>query len=506
MLRFLQTHGPTTADALARHYALPLENVGAILEALARSEQIIRGQFTPAAVSLQWCYRPNLERIHRQSIGILRKEITPSTLPQFTHFLFHWQGLYRKEEGAHTLQPALEQLFGLPLPAEIWERDVLRQRVRGISREVIDRVSGSGGILWRGRGSGKMECLPRGEGKIFAESSSADHPGPAARHVLTFLENRGASFFRDIRSGSKLSLEALNRGIAELFWNGHITNDLFSELQNLKRPAAGSQEKPVERLEILDPLHNPARGKLMQTARRALRQVPGWSGRWSLLRTPELLGEEITLEDRARLQAVQLLNRYGIVAREFHQREELLPWPLLAAAMHRMEMRGEIRRGYFVEGLSGMQFALPLAVEESRRLRSVKPAENELLLLNACDPANPFGPGIPLPFPESLKEGRKFARISSHYLIFNHGLPLLLIESYGARIWTLTPTDTEILTKAFRIFAAVLELPAHLRPVKSMTIEHYDGIRPALSSIEPLLRSLGFTRDRNQTMIKETYL
>jgi ATP-dependent helicase Lhr and Lhr-like helicase len=506
LLRYLQSHGPTSTEELVQRYALSSDAIDAVLERLARTEPILRGQFTNAASTLQWCYRPNLERIHRQSIGILRKEITPSTLPQFTDFLFHWQGLHREEEGVHALQPVLEQLSGIPLPAEIWERDVLRARMRGLTRDVLDRAGGAGGIVWSGNGPGKLRCLPRGEAAIYADPQGTVELGSAAKHILAHIGKHGASFFSDIRNGTGLSLDALNTGIADLFWNGYITNDLFSELQNLRRPTSTSQERPIERLEILDPRHNPARGRLMQTARRALRQVPGWSGRWSLLHSPENRGEELPMEERAQLQAVQMLNRYGIVAREFYQREALLPWPLLASAMHRMEMRGEIRRGYFVEGLSGMQFALPLAVEESRRLRSQQTKEDNLVLLNACDPASPYGPGVPLTLPAVVGEEHRFARIASHYLIFRNGTPILLLESYGSRLWTISPSEDEILTKALRIFAAVLDLPAHLRPVKSITVEHCDGIRPAQSPFEPILRSLGFTRDRNQTMVKENYL
>ena len=108
----------------------------------------------------------------------------------------------------------------------------------------------------------------------------------------------------------------------------------------------------------------------MNTVRRALKQAPGWSGRWSLVHLSGVMGEHLNGDECARRQAVQLLDRYGIVARELYRREELLPWALIASALQRMELRGEIRRGYFVEGLSGMQFALPAAVEELRRLRS----------------------------------------------------------------------------------------------------------------------------------------
>jgi ATP-dependent Lhr-like helicase len=171
-----------------------------------------------------------------------------------------------------------------------------------------------------------------------------------------------------------------------------------------------------------------------------------------------------------------------------------------------MEMRGEIRRGYFVQGLSGMQFALPIAAEELRRVRTITNSDSPPLVVNACDPANPYGTGLPLPKSVRPGEEPRFARIPSNYVVFHNGMPTLLIENYASRLWSLAETAEKILIDALRIFLGVLELPPHLRPVKSITIEHCDGIRPAQSPLEPELRSLGFIRDRNQTMTLEKYV
>jgi ATP-dependent Lhr-like helicase len=210
-------------------------------------------------------------------------------------------------------------------------------------------------------------------------------------------------------------------------------------------------------------------------------------------------------EERARRQAVQLLDRYGIVARELYRREELLPWALIASELQRMEMRGEIRRGYFVEGLSGMQFGLPSAVEELRRLHSGTSSASVPLLVNACDPANPFGPGIPLPQEASAGEPR-LVRVPSNYVVFHRGTPLLFVENYGLRLWTLAEATEENMKNSLRIFLGVLQLPEQIRPVKAVRVEHCDGIRPAQHRFAPVLRDLGFTRDRNQTMVYERYV
>jgi ATP-dependent Lhr-like helicase len=511
IFRHLLSHGPTTSETIAERYGLRSSEVERLLSKLSSTEQIIHGNFNKKVYQPQWCYRPNLERIHRQTIGILRKEITPSSLNDFTHFLLDWQHLSpaHRLTGASGVQQCLEQLQALPLPSEIWERDVLCSRLTDCSQELLNQLSAAGTIVWTARGSGKMQCVLRGNGNAFLgpPTQEADPPpGVAAQRVLEYVRQHGASFLTDIRAGTRLSLDGLNKGIADLFWAGITTNDLFTELQNVRRSPRMEPDVAVERIEILDPRHNPHKAKLMHTARRALKQVPGWSGRWSLVHVRSVMGNELSVEERAYKQALQLLERYGIVAREFHSREELLPWALIAAALHRMEMRGEIRRGYFVKGLSGMQFALPVAVEELQRLRQERNDDSPPLLVNACDPANPFGPGVNLPHVIQPDEELRFARIPANYVVFQQGTPILLIENYGRRLWTLAETTEEILIDALRIFVGVLQLPPSLRPVKSITIEHLNGIRPAQSPLEPALRSLGFTRDRNQTMIHERYV
>jgi ATP-dependent Lhr-like helicase len=326
-----------------------------------------------------------------------------------------------------------------------------------------------------------------------------------AQRVLAFIRKHGASFFADIRTGTQLSLDALNKGIAELFWAGMITNDLFAEVQSIKRYQHTESTVPVERIEMLDPRHHPRRGGLMGSVRKAIRQVPGWSGRWSLVHLPGVLGEEISLEERAHRQALQLLARYGIVARELYRREELLPWPLVAASLQSMEMRGEVRRGYFIEGLSGMQFAWPAAVEELRRLRSSNSSASIPVVVNACDPANPLGPGISPGFSQRNDE-RQIARIASNYVVFVRGTPILVIENYGARLWTMAETTDENMRSGIRIFMATLQQSPHVRSEKKIKIEHFDGTRPVQSSIEPILLSLGFTLYLNQTMVYDGYV
>jgi ATP-dependent Lhr-like helicase len=179
---------------------------------------------------------------------------------------------------------------------------------------------------------------------------------------------------------------------------------------------------------------------------------------------------------------------------------------MIAAQLQRMEMRGDIRRGYFVEGFSGMQYALPHAAEELRRLRSDPPSSDAVVLLNACDPGNMYGLGIDLPAP-SPGEGRsRFARLAGNFIAFQEGSPILWIENNGARIWTVGRAETEAVERALGAFLEMTKLPPQMRPLKAVEIEYWDGERPARTSWGVLLRELGFRGAANQTMRRDEFI
>jgi len=373
---------------------------------------------------------------------------------------------------------------------------------------MLSQLTATGNILWVGAGSGKLMAVQRGKGAAYLTRLTGEAEPQLrkpAQRVLRYLREYGASFFGDVRTGTKLSLHALNEGIAELFWGGLITNDVYDEVQNVKRLSRTEGEIPIEPIEILDPHHNPYKGRIMHTVRKAIRQVPGWTGRWSLVHLPAVMGEPITVEEQAQYQARQLLQRYGVLAREFYRREDLLPWALIATELQRLEMRGEIRRGYFIEGLSGMQYALPTAVEEMRRVRSRDHRKASTLLLNSCDPANPYGTGIELSTRISGTENARITRAPANYILFHGGSPILLIENHGNRLWSLNESAKDSVLDGMRLLMAMMKLPPSICPFKEIVIEHCDGKRPAQSGLAEMLLSLGFRKDRNQTLRYDGY-
>jgi ATP-dependent Lhr-like helicase len=213
-----------------------------------------------------------------------------------------------------------------------------------------------------------------------------------------------------------------------------------------------------------------------------------------------ILGPALDLEDRAGRQAAQMLERYGVVAREFYRREDLLPWSLIAAEFQKMEMQGDVRRGYFVAGMSGMQYALPAAVEELRRVKSATADQRSVVVINACDPANPFGPGIELRQRQDQAGEIRVLRLPGNSIAFCGGNPVLYTENYGSRLWTIGEPDAEILRSALGNLLQSASPPHGKGSLRQIVVEYCDGTRPAGTPIEAVLRSLGFYRDMNQTM------
>jgi ATP-dependent Lhr-like helicase len=209
------------------------------------------------------------------------------------------------------------------------------------------------------------------------------------------------------------------------------------------------------------------------------------------------MGPPMTQDEAARRQAELLLDRYGILAREFYRNESLLPWSLLCAHLQMMELRGEIRRGYFVSGLSGMQFAHPRAVEELRACAATDPYDQPPIILNACDPANQGPPASP--------ETGGLTRIPSNYVALHDGKPVLLIEANGSRLRTTPFSSDDVLRRAMRSFLELTRLPEEIRGFRNITVEYIDGNRPAGGQHEAMLRSLGFRREKAQTMMFDDY-
>ena len=420
--------GPTTAAATAGTLNLPIAEMEKTLLRIESTGLILRGHFTgkPAAEAasgdgalsgLEWCERRLLARIHRLTLGSLRKQIEPVTAATFMRWLFRWQHVFpgaqaRDEHG--TLQ-VLRQLQGFEIPASAWERQVLARRISNYDPKFLDQLSLTGAAGW-GRlsphpamledssGSGRrvvptsvapITFFVRDEAEWMAlpnvrtAHQEAEQEirglGPGARDVLSFLRNRGASFFTDIVRGTDRLKSEIETALWELVAAGLVTADGFDNLRAL-----------------IDPKRRSGQGSGRSNRPRHS------AGRWSLLHPPHGEDGSKALESVCRV----LLERYGVVFRELLARESMLPrWRDLLITFRRLEDRGEIRGGRFVSGFIGEQFALPIAVESLRAVKNIPPS-GEIITISAADPLNLAGIVVP---------GERVPAISGRQVSFRDG-------------------------------------------------------------------------------------
>ena len=387
---WMDSIGPTTTAALAERLSLPLVEIEIALAHLEAEGQILRGSFTSSEV--EFCHRRIVARIHRLTLGRLRKEIEPVTAADFMRFLCRWQHMARGTQlhGVDGLFHILKQLEGYEIPAAAWESSVLPRRIVDYDPELLDRLCLSGEIAW-GRLSPHKAFDPESPTKrvrptriapiaIFGREDFSRLAAPRtetplshqARDVFEALQKRGASFFVElVKSSGRLASE-VEDALWELVAAGLVTADGFDNLRALldpKRRAGGTNR----------PRHS--------------------AGRWALLdRTPT---DSTDVEFFAKL----LLDRWGVVFRDLLSREPLAPaWRDLLVTYRRMEARGEIRGGRFISGFVGEQFARPEAVDMLRSVRRSTYMGEEVDVAMA-DPLNLTGIVIPGPRSSALTQG-----------------------------------------------------------------------------------------------------
>jgi ATP-dependent helicase Lhr and Lhr-like helicase len=424
--------GPTTAREIGELLALPASEVEKALLRIEASGAILRGRFRPFAFrasppeagvepETEWCERRLLARIHRLTVATLRKQIAPVTAAQFMNWLLRWQHIApgTQVRGEHGTLEVIRQLQGFEIPASAWERFILARRITDYDPAHLDQLCLAGAVGWgrlsphpatldaggndeTGRENRRRVIPTRVAPIAFFVREDADwmrphHPGaddsstsflsPVAQALLELLKQRGALFFPDmVRATGRLKAE-VETGLWELVAAGLVTADGFENLRALVTPksASGTGIGKVRR-----PRHAP--------------------GRWSLLHT-EGADRDRSVESCCWM----LLRRYGVVFRDLLVRETNLPrWRELQIGCRRLEDRGEVRGGRFVDGFLGEQFALPVAVESLRAQRKQPLSTGgERIIISAADPLNLVGIIVP---------GERIPAISGRSVVFRDGM------------------------------------------------------------------------------------
>jgi ATP-dependent Lhr-like helicase len=446
----------------------------------------------PESESVVWSDPANLEQVQRGSLGILRREVVTCSPPQFAEFLLRWQGVHpeARRGGSEGLAEALARLQGLPLDAGVWEQTVLRARVPEYQPRWLDEWTAGGAGLWVCQGTpseeneiGRVAFFSRDLLRQLPppDNSAAPALNEDANRVLDHLRSRGASFLTDVAADLGMSPGAARGALGLLMRRSLVTNDHYDVIRR------GGMSVPETLVEA-----GAQRPMLASRNLRPSRRAPQRpEGRWSLVPwgRPEPEAHAVT-------QASLLLERYGIVASELALLDPwLLPWRVLYEVLSRLELAGEVRRGYFVEGLSGAQFALPEAARQLQEIHVPSTATAPAVLLHSMDPANLYGSGAPFDIPLLDGGTRPLLRRPGNWLIVRAGRPLLLIEQHGKRLSALASASRDDVTAAVACLPGIFDNRRGPSARHKLTVEEWNGQPVTSSEGRELLEAAGFVRD-----------
>jgi ATP-dependent Lhr-like helicase len=470
--RYVRTHGPFQISDIVYRYGFSKQEVVAELAAMSVNHLVESGEFTPGGSGEEWCDVGVLEEIHQRSLARARKEVEARGPFEFGVFMARWQGIGSQRKGFDGLITTLEQLAGLWLPAGMWENSILPARVRDFSPALLDQLIASGQFFWRARGHDQQiqlcfeKAIPNGNKSSMEETFLKDRNSLAniniplsleGEAICRFLQTQGASPLPQILQGTKMSTVHAWRTLEELIGENIVTNDTLGPIRHLL------QCRPGDRVG--------ARGILSMS-------VIAQMGRWSLLPRSTV--------NNSNAQALSLIDRYGVVSREIVQQESV-PWGESFGYYDLLEQIGKIRRGFFCTHLSGIQFALPSAIEKLR----LPPGKDlpEFYAMQWKDPANYLG------FMHDWTSVVPNLSSSFDFIVFYAGKPVLAAGGKKLRIHCFencaSEDDEKSLEKPMKALLAILY---RIYRDQKITITHWNGLPVMDTGMTEVLTQLGFEK------------
>ena len=464
--RFARARGPFTTAEAADRYGLEVDVTESLLTSLEQADRLVRGELRPGGTEREWCDPDVLRRLRRASLAALRKEVEPAEQAAYGRFLPGWHGIDRRA----SLREALVPLQGLPLPVSLWESEVLRRRVPDYQPASLDALCATGEVVWVGAGLDRVALYFRADASLLGAPAGAPPPESDAAQALREALDRSAEFWPDLLERAGLDAEAALPALWELVWAGEVTNDAWTPLRAARRYGTPLADRRPRRF-----------------ARTRAAGTTSTQGRWSL--TSRLFP---TTVDRRAL-AELLLERQGIIVRDGVRAEgHAGGYGAVYGELRALETIGACRRGYFVEGLGGAQFALAGAVERLRELRSG--VNEEALVLAAADPAQPYGAALPWP----RRAGARAARVAGAHVVLLGGSAALFVERGGRTLVPLREPEEEWLRQALGALADWVR-DGH---AKRLAVERFDGRPVAETEAMALLVEAGFLAGPRRAVLR----
>ncbi len=466
LLRYARSRGPFTTRDVASRFALDASGVESVLAQLEARDLLVRGELRPGGVEREWCDPDVLRRIRRASLAVLRRQVEPAEQQALGRFLPSWHGIDRRA----TLREALVPLQGLALPVALWEAEILPRRVPGYQPALLDQLCASGEVVWVGAGLDRVALYYREDASLLGPPGAPEPlSGPVHDTVRAALA-RSAEFWPDLVAAVGVEAADVLPVLWELVWNGEVTNDAWAPLRAKRRYGVPAAERRPRRF-----------------SRSRVSGDVATAGRWSLA------GRLFEASPDRRALAELLLERQGIVTRD-GVRAEGIPggYGAVYAELRALETVGACRRGYFVEGLGGAQFALPGAVERLRELREAD--GGEALVLAAAEPAQPYG-GV-LPWPK--RAAARAARVAGAHVVLLGGEAALYVERGGRSLLPLREPDPDWLRPALSALVDWVRADRGRR----LSVERFDGRPVVESDVLPLLVEAGFLAGPRRAVLR----
>jgi ATP-dependent Lhr-like helicase len=518
LARFLAMAGPVTVDEIRQRYDFDGAWIERRLADWTERGTLLRGRFSlPGYESaLRWCSRRLIEHARRRALAAARRQIEAVSLEAFALFMLRWQHVApdSRLRGQDGLVEAMRQLYGIARPPLGWESEYLPARVEDLRAAALSQLSASGEFVWVGEGArdavadaavGKLRgvrFLRRGSERAWLAPITDPLLSDRAQAARQLLQSRGALFFFELQQATGLGSHALRDALRELVVAGLVTNDTVDALVHVARWRPLFQDR---RPDDPDPARwlpadfVPSPNRPVVQRRVNVRRLPRWKrpdreggdapwpGRWSLLdRKPPPQGHFEEAEGAlAAAVATQWLDRYGVVARDWWRRERPpVPWRAIYRELRRMELRGDVRRGYFVRGLAGAQFALPAAVEQLRAAASSADGD-ELMVIAASDPANVWS--LPVVAEPGTRDTFARPRGARALLLLRGGRVILTADAHLRAVAVRPDVSDELITAAVR---TLLKRMATRRS-RDIVVETIDGGNAATSPHAPAFIAAG---------------
>lgn len=435
-------------------------------------EHLVRSGFATRMSEGQYALAEYVDQLRNIALRRERHRAVAADPAALQRHLLRWHHIVDPRAGIDAVEDTLDTLLGLRLELDTWEHDIFPLRVRDFVPAMLEEVCSTGHRVWVGYADETIAFWPR---HLLTQRPHAAPPAlsDAATRVLDFLRRAGASFQVDVELALNLTTDETAAALRELARAGMISNDRLAALRHvlatIPAEAAHAAALPRKRMHA---------GWWKSAA-------AGAGGRWFVLPPADTPREPLALAELAAERVTRLLRRHGFACRELLDPPVDGPWRANYDVLTRMEWAGSVRRGYFVEGITGSQFAAP-GVELTAS------GSTGLQWLALLDPANLYARLEPA-WRTLGSAPARVPRVPGSWLALLDGRPVLAATTWGERLLPLTDDQPALAVALRHVGELLTRLPHARRP--NLLVRYWAEQDIINSPAEPALVADGFVRD-----------